>query len=134
MGVPEYVEKARTVGGHLVVATLTPRNDAMHILQKSGLAPFFKYTLTEYDVVLLKPDPEVYLASAGLLNTTPNNVLVHEDSPTGVRAAKTAGSQVAAFPVHESLEFDPEPDAIYLSWIGLDPNEIYSRLIKQVRS
>jgi HAD superfamily hydrolase (TIGR01509 family) len=130
-GVSDYLEKARFVGGDLVIASLTPRDDAVHILQKSGLAPFFKYTLTEDDVMLLKPDPEVYLASVRLLNARPNMVLVHEDSPTGVKAAKAAGSHVAAFPVHESLEFDPEPDAIYFSWVDLDPNEIYNRLVKQ---
>jgi HAD superfamily hydrolase (TIGR01509 family) len=130
-GVPEYLEKARAVGGHLLIASLTPRNDAMHILQKSGLAPFFKYILTEEDVILLKPNPEIYLKSAKMLNATPRSLLVHEDSPVGVQAAKAAGSPVAAFPVHDNLLFSPEPDAIYLTWVGLDPNEIYSRLVKQ---
>lgn len=132
-GVPTYLEKARFVGGDLVIASLTPLSDAMHILQRSGLVPFFRYKLTEDDVRLLKPDPEVYLMSAKLLRVTPNKVLVHEDSPAGVKAAKAAGSSVAAFPVYPNLRFDPEPNAIYLSWVGLDPEEIYSRLIEQVQ-
>lgn len=130
-GVPEYLEKAKTVGGDLVIASLTPQKEAVHILQRSGLAPFFKYILTEEDVVLLKPNPEIYLRSAKLLNAKPGRLLVHEDSPAGVKAAKDAGCPVAAFPVHPNLRFDPEPDAIYLSWVGLDPKEIYTRLIKQ---
>jgi len=132
-GVPEYLDRAKFVGGDLVITSLTPARDAEHILRKAGLKPFFRHTLVESDVRFLKPDPEVYLRSAELLSISPKHQLVHEDSPTGVRAAKAAGSPVIAFPVHDNLEFNPEPDAVFFSWVGLDPNELYCRLIEQAQ-
>lgn len=122
-----YLDRAKTVGGDLVIASLTPRSDAEYILKSSGLLPFFRHVLTEEDVKELKPNPEVYLKSARLLKISPGKQLVHEDSPVGVKAAKNAGSPVVAFPVHKDLIFDPEPNEIILSWIGQNPFEIYNR-------
>ena len=48
------------------------------------------------EVAERKPAPDIFLKVAELLNQTPNNCLVFEDSPAGVRAAKTAGMQVIA--------------------------------------
>lgn len=45
-----------------------------------------------------KPDPEPYLKGARLLGVPPDNCLVFEDAPTGVRAAKAAGMHVIGIP------------------------------------
>lgn len=44
-----------------------------------------------------KPHPEVYLLALHTLQLTPDDVLVVEDSPTGVQAAKAAGLRVIGF-------------------------------------
>ena len=127
-GVIEYLEKALVLSGDLVVATLTPATMAETILINSGLSPFFKYVLTESDVKNLKPDPEIYVKAAEKLGVELRKMLVHEDSPAGVMAAILAGSPVAAFPVHDGLNFDPSPSAIFLSWADVSPGELYERL------
>jgi beta-phosphoglucomutase len=38
-----------------------------------------------------KPDPEVFLTAAGMLNVNPEECIVIEDAIAGIRAAKTAG-------------------------------------------
>lgn len=47
-------------------------------------------------VALGKPHPEGYLRGAAILTRRPEECLVIEDAPTGVRAAKSAGCQVLA--------------------------------------
>lgn len=131
-GVLEYIERSLVlVGGKLVLASLTPDKMAERILTESRLKPFFKYILTESFITNKKPDPEVYQKAAELVGVSNPNMIVHEDSPTGVTAGKKAGSPVAAFPVHEGLKFEPKPNAIYLSWNGLTPDQVIDELFKK---
>jgi sugar-phosphatase len=46
------------------------------------------------DVAKGKPDPEGYLAAAGLLGVAPEACVVFEDAPAGVQAALAAGMRV----------------------------------------
>lgn len=129
-GVIEYLDSAHSHFGDLVVVTLTPRDKAQLILSRSGLLSFFEYAVCEEDVTSLKPAPDAYSKAAGLLSSQTKRMLAHEDSPPGVASAKAAGSPVAAFPIFKNLTYDPEPDAIFMSWVGLDPKEIAEKLIR----
>ena len=44
-----------------------------------------------------KPDPEGYLTAARLLEADSAECVVFEDSPTGIKAARTAGMKTIAF-------------------------------------
>ena len=44
-----------------------------------------------------KPDPEPYLRAAQLLGLAPDDCLVIEDSPAGIRAGKAAGCTVLGY-------------------------------------
>ena len=130
-GVPEYLESSLlVVGGDLVLASVTPDDYAEKILAASHLKPFFKYVLTESSVNKKKPDPEIYLKAADLVGVDNAAMLVHEDSPVGVAAAKAAGSPAAAFPVHKKLNFKPKPDALYMTWKNLDPREVIDKIFR----
>ena len=52
--------------------------------------------LTREDVKQPKPDPEIYLLAAQRLGVEPQDCLVLEDSPNGVRAGVAAGMNVIA--------------------------------------
>jgi sugar-phosphatase len=58
------------------------------------LAP--KYTVVGDTVSVGKPNPEGYLRGGGILTRPPQECLVIEDAPAGVRAGKAAGCQVLA--------------------------------------
>nr|WP_133647582.1 HAD family phosphatase [Paraburkholderia flava] len=68
------------------------------VLARTGLKRFFGDRLFCADAVAKpKPAPDVYLAAARGLSTTPEHCLVVEDSVTGATAASEAGMTVLGF-------------------------------------
>lgn len=65
--------------------------NARTILQKVNLFQQFDAIVDGTNVTKAKPDPEVFLNAANLLNTDPSDCIVFEDSVAGVQAANIAG-------------------------------------------
>lgn len=82
------------------VATSSRREYAEGLIVRHGLRSHYAFLLGAEDVTRGKPDPEIYLTAASRLGIEPANLLVLEDSPTGVAAGKAAGAFVAGVP-HE---------------------------------
>jgi len=64
--------------------------NARTILDRVDLRKHFDAIVDGNDVSKAKPDPEVFLIAAKLLNMKPENCIVFEDSVAGVEAANTA--------------------------------------------
>ncbi|WP_370226514.1 beta-phosphoglucomutase [Mesoflavibacter sp.] len=64
--------------------------NARQILEKVDLLNQFDAIVDGNDVSKAKPDPEVFLIAAKLLNVNPEDCIVFEDSVAGVQAANTA--------------------------------------------
>jgi len=60
--------------------------------------------VTSDDVKLGKPNPEPYIKGAAMLGVPPQNCIVFEDAPAGVRAGKGTGAIVVAFTTTSSEE------------------------------
>lgn len=82
------------------VATSSRREYAEGLIVRHGLRPYFAFLLGAEDVTRGKPDPEIYRTAASRFGVEPANLLVLEDSPTGLAAAKAAGAFAVAVP-HE---------------------------------
>lgn len=64
--------------------------NARQILEKVDLLKQFDAIVDGNDVSKAKPDPEVFLIAAKVLNIKPEDCIVFEDSVAGVQAANTA--------------------------------------------
>ena len=73
------------------VATSTSRESALPKLEKAGIAPYLDAMVFGDMVERSKPEPDIFLAAAGLLGADPARCLVLEDSPSGILAARRAG-------------------------------------------
>ena len=82
------------------VATSSRRVYAGRLLVCHGLIGQFAFVLTGDDVTNGKPDPEIYLKAAAKLGVEPGEMMVLEDSATGLAAAKAAGAFAVGVP-HE---------------------------------
>ena len=72
------------------IALGSASKNARPILEKTGLLSYFDAVVDGNDVTNAKPDPEVFLMAAKLLNIEPENSIVFEDSVAGVQAANIA--------------------------------------------
>ncbi|GAA2874609.1 HAD-IA family hydrolase [Aminobacter niigataensis] len=75
------------------IVTSAPRRLAMRRLEAAGL-PIPQIMVTGEDVANGKPAPDCFLLGAQRLGHKPQDCLVFEDAPAGIRAAEAAGAQV----------------------------------------
>jgi len=91
-----YLQEVRRSGLRTALSTMSYCEQAQHVLSVLGLTNAFDFVATRDDVELGKPDPEIYLLLARELKVPPEECLVIEDSPAGVKAALAAGMNVVA--------------------------------------
>ena len=72
------------------IALGSASKNARPILEKTGILHYFDAIVDGNDVTNAKPDPEVFLIAAQLLNIEPKNAIVFEDSVAGIQAANIA--------------------------------------------
>jgi mannitol-1-/sugar-/sorbitol-6-phosphatase len=65
-------------------------------IKAAGL-PLARKMITASEITHGKPDPEPYLKAAAMLGFLPDECIVVEDVPAGIRSGKNAGAEVIAF-------------------------------------
>lgn len=88
-GVKDFMEKLRAAG--IKVALGSASKNAKVILKQTGIASLFDAIADGTNVSKAKPDPEVFLKAAELLEICPGECVVFEDAVAGVEAAHRAG-------------------------------------------
>jgi len=88
-GVLELLQFAQE--NNIPVALGSASKNATRILEKLNIATYFNAIVDGNHVSKSKPDPEVFLKGADLLQQTPENCVVFEDAAAGIAAAKAAG-------------------------------------------
>ena len=73
-----------------LIALGSASKNARPILEKTGTLNYFDAIVDGNDVVNAKPDPEVFLHAARLLNVANEDSIVFEDSVAGIQAANIA--------------------------------------------
>ena len=91
-GLREFLERYRDLPMG-VGSNAEPENIAL-VLDETGLRRYFRAVVDGHQVRHPKPDPEVYLRVAELLETDPAECIVFEDSHSGAAAAVAAGMRV----------------------------------------
>lgn len=86
------------------IALGSASKNARPILEKTGILHYFDAIVDGNDVVNAKPDPEVFLHAARLLNVTNEDSIVFEDSVAGVQAANIANMMSVGIGDEETLQ------------------------------
>ena len=102
------------------VVTSCTRALALVRLRAAGL-PVPEKMVTSTDIVNGKPHPEPYVKGAALLGISPQDCVVFEDAPAGIRSGKAAASRVVAFQTTESDELLRRAGA---DWIVKDASAV----------
>ena len=107
-GAPEAVERL-AARWPLGLASSSNRPLIDIVLERSGLAPLFRATVSSEEVARGKPAPDVYLDACRRLGVEPARSAAIEDSHAGIGSARAAGMRVVAIP---NPSYPPGDDAL----------------------
>lgn len=93
-GLREFLESVQQAHIPLAIATSSRKEYVDFIVDTYDIRKYFQFIVTADEVVHGKPDPEIYLKAANLLEIEPSDCLVFEDSASGIKAAKAAEMKV----------------------------------------
>lgn len=97
-GLFELLDYLSSKGIKLAVATATPRERALHCLEKIDALRYFDAVICGDMIESGKPDPDIYLTAARELGLPPEQCAAFEDSPNGIKAAHSAGCHAIMIP------------------------------------
>lgn len=112
----------RSAGINIAVASNSIRNTLDICLKGLGVYDLIDYTLSNEDVKDPKPSSEIYDKCIKHFKTTPDRVVIFEDSVVGKQAARGSGAELFEVENRSDLTIDKINDSIdYLN--GLDYEE-----------
>ncbi|MFH0760647.1 MAG: HAD family phosphatase [Bacteroidota bacterium] len=105
---PGAMEIIRGLHGRirLAISTGSPRELMEIATARLGLEKYFEYVQTSDDLLLGKPDPEIYNLTIKALHLNPEECIVLEDSSNGVLSGHRAGCFVIAVPNEHTYKQD----------------------------
>ena len=121
-GVYDFIITCGKKGFKLAVGSAS--KNAKFILQKLGIDDLFSIIVDGNMVEKSKPDPEVFLKGAEILNLKPNSCVVFEDSQSGIQAAINAGM----FSVGVGQKHLESCNHMIENFNGLSPEKLISKL------
>ena len=90
-GLRDFLEVLQEKKIPMAVASNAPIENIRFTLEGGNIEPFFDVLVWADLVERPKPHPDIYLKASSMLGFDPSDCLVIEDSPTGIRAALSAG-------------------------------------------
>ena len=88
------LSELKRMGMQLGVASNSVAETVTLVLKMTELDTYLNFVLSNQDVRLPKPDPEIYRRSIQLLGIKPEECLIVEDNEYGIQAARAAGGHV----------------------------------------
>ena len=122
-GAVSFIEKLKKCGIKTGIATSNSRELVDAFLEENKADKYFNYVCTSSEVTASKPAPDLYLTVAKQLSVSPENCLVFEDIPNGIRAGINAGMKTCAVWDRFSVHCDEEKKGLADYYIN-DFNEI----------
>ena len=90
VGVKEILTFLKENGYKVALATSAKRERAIKQLKMANIKELFDCIVCGDEVINAKPNPEIFLKAAEELSVKPENCIVIEDSPAGIKSAYNA--------------------------------------------
>ena len=130
-GVKKILLSAKEAGYRIGLASSSSCEWVTSHLQRLGLLHFFEVIFGSDDVEQVKPNPELYLRAVTALDLKPDEAIASEDSPNGIKAAKTAGLFCVAIPNDLTCQLNiQEADLIISSFAEVTLTQILDSFYK----
>ena len=96
-GCRELIEELKQHGFSLAIGSSGPPDNVNLIVNQLDIGKTIDVLVTGADVTAGKPNPQVFLLAAEMLNIEPSRCVVVEDAPVGIEAARNAGMKCVGF-------------------------------------
>jgi HAD superfamily hydrolase (TIGR01509 family) len=93
-------------GIKIAVASNSIRQTLNTCLMALGVQPYVDYSLSNEDVELPKPDPQIYNTCMEHFDSLPNETIIFEDSEIGLRSAYATGARIEKVVNRKDVYFD----------------------------
>lgn len=103
-GLLSLLQEFRALGIPMAIATSGIQVNIDFMFAHIPIREYFDVIVNSSHIRKGKPDPEIYLKTAGLLDVAPENCLVFEDAVVGVQSARAAGMKVIGVLTTHSAE------------------------------
>jgi HAD superfamily hydrolase (TIGR01509 family) len=130
-GLRNFLERMRSAGHRIVVATSAPTKNVDMVMDKLQLREYFEFIIDRTRVTHGKPHPEIYLKTLEQIAIPDARCVVFEDSLAGVKSAVGAGLRVIGVTTSHSAE---ELNAIGASLTIKDFDEVSAEHISTLMS
>ncbi len=90
----EVLSALKQKGYFLAVCSNSIRHFVDEMMIKTQLKPYLDFFLSNQDVSTPKPNPEIYQTAIKRLGLNPQEVVICEDNPHGLAAARASGAHV----------------------------------------
>lgn len=84
----------KKLGYKLAVASNSIRNTVQVMMDRANLDRYLDLQLSNEDVDMAKPAPDIYIKAIKALGLEPQECLIVEDNENGIKAAKASGAHV----------------------------------------
>lgn len=115
-GVTEKLDELKENGIKIAIGS-SSKNTPI-ILKQIGLDKYFDAVSDGNNITHSKPDPEVFLKAAEMLNIAPENCMIVEDADAGIEAGKRAGMKTLAVQGANGADFKAK-NLTECDWVNL---------------
>jgi len=104
--------RLRDEGYRLALCSNSVRRTVDEMIRSANLDSFFECTLSNEDIRLPKPDPDIYTEAARRLNVAPDRCLAVEDNSNGIQSAKAALMHVVEVSGPDEVDYERITSAV----------------------
>lgn len=128
-GLQAFLQELKEAGVPMALASNAPISNIDFILDATNTRSYFSAVVDATQVTKGKPDPQIYLRAAELLNVEPAYCIVMEDSTVGVEAGQKAEMKVVGITTTHSAEELSHTDLVIDDFAELSINELKNLLL-----
>jgi HAD superfamily hydrolase (TIGR01509 family) len=119
-GLQKFLQDLEDNGVQMAIATSGIQVNIDFMFRHVPIKQYFRTVIDSSDISKGKPDPEIFLNTAKVLNMEPAGCIVFEDSTSGVQAGKAAGMKVVALTTTHTKKELSEADLVVDNYNELD--------------
>lgn len=103
-GLIPFLDELKAAGVKMAIASSSSMHGIDFVLSHIDIRQYFDVIVDGAQVSNGKPNPDIFLRAADLLDTQPQNCVVFEDSLAGIKAGNAAGMKVIGLATGQSAE------------------------------